>query len=153
MNTQLQNKLYKAYPKIFAQKDLDRSQSAMSRGLCVGDGWHNLIRLLCKTMQSYIDHNRHMISKQVEMRQVKEKFGGLRIYIDFVDIKDEEKLQFPEQEVVMMNEIRGMLSFSEVMSYTICEECGKPGIVRKDLPWIRTLCQEHYEHEVEHKPY
>ena len=32
----------------------------------------------------------------------------------------------------------------EEMSHTVCEECAKPGETR-DLNWIRTLCDEHYQ--------
>lgn len=54
---------------------------------------------------------------------VKEKYGGLRI--DGIGTSDLE-IELGER------------------SQTICEECGEPGEVR-NLNWIRTLCDEHYE--------
>ena len=32
-------------------------------------------------------------------------------------------------------------------SYEVCEVCGKPGKLRRDLPWIRTLCEGCYGKE------
>ncbi len=59
-----------------------------------------------------------------EILQVKEKFGGLRFYVqgsnDFFD---------------------GMICMAEQASYTICEQCGKPGKPRSG-GWILTLCDE-----------
>lgn len=63
-----------------------------------------------------------------EICQVKEKFGGLRFYIN--DGTDEmfDRIHKAERE-----------------SYTICEITGTPGKVRTDLPWHMTLCDEQYE--------
>ena len=60
--------------------------------------------------------------------QVKEKFGGLRFYINGGS-----------------NEIYDRISEAEKESYTICEVTGKPGELRTDVGWIRTLCDEEYE--------
>src|SRR5210317_1330985 len=55
MNSSLQDRLYQKYPKIFAQKDLDMTQTAMCWGISCGDGWFNIIDNLCSEIQSYID--------------------------------------------------------------------------------------------------
>lgn len=62
---------------------------------------------------------------QVVAAQVKEKFGGLRFYVDGGD-----------------DEIYAMISFAEAMSYRMCEECGSPGTTG-GRGWIRTLCSAH----------
>lgn len=59
--------------------------------------------------------------------QVKEKFGGLRFYIDRGTDRH-----------------YNLISFAESMSYRICEECGKPGM-NYPLGWYQTLCEEHAE--------
>lgn len=33
---------------------------------------------------------------------------------------------------------------AENKSSTICEICGRQGSLRADLPWMKTLCDEHY---------
>ena len=62
--------------------------------------------------------------------QVKEKFGGLRFYIN--DANDE---------------VFDVIDEYEVDSYTICEVCGEKGKERTDIGWIRTLCETHYNKE------
>ena len=57
--------------------------------------------------------------------QVKEKFGGLRFYIDRGTDKDYH-----------------YITFAESMSYRTCEKCGKPGM-NYTMGWFQTLCDEH----------
>ncbi len=83
---------------------------------CVGGGWHKLI-----------DKLYDRLPKNVEVLQVKEKFGGLRFYIG-----------------AATEDIHNFIAEVERESYTICEVCGEPGKPR-DLPWILTLCDAHYK--------
>jgi hypothetical protein len=62
---------------------------------------------------------------QVVAFQVKEKFGGLRFYINSSDAF-----------------IYGAIDMAEKMSYRICEDCGRSGKSRNDRSWILTLCDE-----------
>lgn len=48
-------KLCAKYPKIFADRGKNMQESCMYWGLAVGDGWYNLIDILCLTIQSHID--------------------------------------------------------------------------------------------------
>ena len=57
--------------------------------------------------------------------QVKEKFGGLRFYVQAATDKH-----------------YSYISFAESMSYRTCEECGSPGKTYTD-GWHRTLCDIH----------
>jgi len=57
--------------------------------------------------------------------QIKEKFGSLRAYFDNTT-----------------KEMNALISEAENKSYTICEECGQEGKIRKG-GWIRCLCDEH----------
>lgn len=61
--------------------------------------------------------------------QVKEKFGGLRFYVNGATEKH-----------------WNYISFAESMSYRICEVCGSPGKVHTN-GWHRTLCDIHAEME------
>lgn len=56
------------------------------------------------------------------IKQVKEKFGTLRVYLEGYD-----------------NVIAEISNFAESMSVTTCEECGNIGEIRK-FKWIKTLC-------------
>jgi hypothetical protein len=63
-----------------------------------------------------------------QVTQVKEKFGGLRFYIN-----------------EGTDEIFKRISEAENKSYEICEVTGEPGTLRTDIGWYRTLCDEEYE--------
>lgn len=57
--------------------------------------------------------------------QVKEKFGGLRFYVNGATDKH-----------------HNYIDFAESMSYNICEQCGSPGQTYH-MGWHRTLCDKH----------
>jgi len=81
---------------------------------CVGDGWKDLIETC---FNACVEHD-------VCVSQVKEKFGGLRFYVGPAS-----------------TEVFDIIDECELLSYTICELCGKPGRPREG-GWIRTLCDE-----------
>jgi len=128
VKAELQNKLYEKYPKIFVQKDMDKTQTAMCWGISCGDGWYTLIDELCANIQNRMtnfDRNKpeedHMVCQAV---QVKEKFGGLCFYIYGGD-----------------DYISGMISLAESMSYHVCTECSNPSEKQdNNRGWIYTLC-------------
>ncbi len=140
MKEELQQKLFNKYAKLFRQKDMSVKESAMSWGICVGDGWYDIIELLCSHIQNRIENvNRNIDYKlkengpalvpynpgylKCEVTQVKEKFGGLRFYVDCDD-----------------DYIDGLISLAEGMSYKTCSECGAKSSNQVKRGWIYTLC-------------
>ena len=100
---------------------LNRIPKGWGRWIDCGRGWYPL---LVET-----DQRLAALDPAYEVHQVKEKFGGLRYYHQFVtEGSDSEAGWEIEQE-------------AENRSYTICETCGAPGKSRDD-GWIRTLCDE-----------
>jgi len=91
MKKELEQKLYNKFPKLFVQKDLPMTQTAMCWGIDTPDEWYNIIDTACEQIQSMIDNNKHLSDKfpQIEFTQVKEKFGALCMYYypstDYVD--------------------------------------------------------------------
>lgn len=68
----------------------------------------------------------HLAQAEAELpvaSQVKEKFGGLRFYVDGGTKKH-----------------YAYISFAEAMSYKICEECGATRNVHQTTGWVRTIC-------------
>ena len=82
MKQNLENILYKDFPKLFAQKDLDKMQTCMCWGIECPDEWFDVIYAACQCIQTMTDNNKHISDKypQVEFTQVKEKFGLLCMY-------------------------------------------------------------------------
>ena len=127
MNKELQEKLYKKYPKIFIQKHLPMQQTAMCWGISCGDGWYDIIDTLCFNIQARVNSEEIKDPSFVcQATQVKEKFGGLRFYVyggdDYID---------------------GLIEMAEDMSYKICSECGNKSdpSENNNRGWIYTLCK------------
>jgi len=122
MKKELQEKLFKKYPKIFKQRKLPMTETCMCWGIDTGDGWYALIDMLCSLLQWDIDRNKHA---QIEAVQVKEKFGTLRFYVNGSDAKQD-----------------GIIDFAELLSGSICEECGSNKDVKQTTGWIYTRCSD-----------
>ena len=86
--------------------------------VCVGAGWH---RLIIKLVEDLFE-----MGWDGKVNQVKEKFGGLRFYIDY-------------QGKPVHQGIRDRITEAEVESMVVCEYCGRPGKERGG-GWIKTLC-------------
>lgn len=100
------------------------------QAVACSEGWDDLIRRL---------HNRLVgIDPNYRVMQVKEKFGGLRYYIEPSQGLDEmlcRRLYEVEYE-------------AEAESFHICEVCGEPGETRGGS-WYRTLCDTHHREREE----
>jgi hypothetical protein len=145
MRQELDEKLCKDYPKIFANRNGDMTTTAMCWGFEHGDGWFNIINALCANMQHHIDwkngqrerllkdnpYNQKIRDEvpQVVVDQVKEKFGTLRFYYHGGD-----------------DAIDGMVRMAESMSAFTCEKCGAPGKMR-GRGWLYTACDAHTREE------
>jgi hypothetical protein len=119
MKTELQNKLFDKYPKIFAQKDLPTSQTSLCWGIDTGDGWYDILDTLCGQIQNH----QNLFGLNVEAVQVKQKFGGLRFYYNGGD-------EF----------IEGLTSMAEAISNRTCEECGSPATTTTRGHYTKTQC-------------
>lgn len=133
MNEALARDLYLKYPKIL------KTEAGNEVSLDVGDGWYDLLDVLCSQVQHHIDwkngdgqYSKYKDSRkegdhvpQLVAEQVKEKFGTLRFYAFGGDEKT-----------------AGMIELTEALSGRTCEECGASGKLTKG-GWIRTLCRRH----------
>ena len=181
MKNELDEALVAKYPKIFKYRHAPMTHTAMCWGFDCGDGWYNIIDVLCANIQNHVDQKRKARTRALKYNralkralagdtrpiqmhftfgnktepdewaiefsnkaivrakfekvppgmshitasQVKEKFGGLRFYTNgYTD------------------EISGMISMAESMSYRTCEVCGAPGR-SNSYGWISTLCDTH----------
>ena len=135
MKEELDKKLCEKYPKIFKNRNGSMQETCMYWGFSHDDGWYDIIDSLCASIQNHINNKRYQFREmsqedfdeehQVVAAQVKEKFGGLRFYVDGGD-----------------DWVYGAISMAESMSYRTCEVCGAPGKTR-GTGWVRTTCDEH----------
>lgn len=107
------------YPRLFPTGPLPW-------GFEHGDGWCNLIETLCARLDTILQAEP---CASIRMKQVKEKFGGLRFYYELHDASDE-----------MVNGIRQAVNLAAAASKHICERCASPASVDKKASWLSALC-------------
>jgi hypothetical protein len=124
MKRELEEKLTKAFPSQFVGRNKDIRTSLMGFGCECGNGWYGLISHVC----TLIDR----LNAPVEWVQIKEKFGGLRMY-----------LRWTGECVDLVHElVFHLLDTAEQQSFRTCEQCGdtKTAKVGNDHGWWRTEC-------------
>jgi len=159
MRRDLDEALCAKYPLIFKDRNENMQHTAMCWGFSHGDGWYNILDVLCGMLTSDYRQAKSRYDHLIEVgvggtlygtklvtqeaideakikldeetlkvpvaSQVKEKFGGLRFYVNGATDKH-----------------WNFISVAENMSYRTCEECGAPGKTYTD-GWHRTLCDIH----------
>ena len=130
MKEELDKALCEKYPKIFADRYKPMTETCMSWGFDIGDGWYQIIDILCRQIQHHVDWKQAQKDKykrgdgcpQVVAVQVKEKFGTLRFYCTGCSDK-----------------IHKLINKAEEESGFICEDCGERGEVRGRF-WLMCRC-------------
>lgn len=119
MNHNLENSLKSKFPQLLADMDY----------LDVGDGWGSIIENMCFLIQNdyKLKSMENPLTKQPKFVQIKQKFGGLRAYLEYSS----------------QNEYaNAVIDMAEKMSCCTCEFCGNAGsepvILRS---WITNLCK------------
>jgi len=131
MKKELDEKLCKEFPLLYRLRRGKPHETSMCWGFSVDDGWFDLIYDLSVKIEKIIVGIKaeNLDTDLPYASQVKEKFGGLRFYMNSAT-----------------KDIYDLISKAEADSYTICESCGKPGTTKRGS-WINTLCDEHHEEE------
>ncbi len=176
MNRKLDKQLCEKYPKIFVNRNGDMKSTLMCWGFECGDGWFNIIDVLCGQIQHKIDHENKKRADAIKFNQMLEDcshtdYRTFNEYYSFGDdafrlkklqtILDEKPREVPDEypQVVAVqvkekfgglrfyvdggtSEIHNYISFAESISYRTCEECGSPGRAYRS-GWHKTLCEVH----------
>lgn len=103
------------HPSSFIACGYDETMALES----VGPGWSDIVREALAVVEG-----------RGRLVQVKEKFGGLRLYAD----------SNPELSLDDDGAMRTALAAIERRSLTQCEQCGAPGSLMARRHWYRTLC-------------
>ncbi len=96
-------------------------------GCIAPDGWQKIVEET-DAMLAHID-------PEYEIHQVKEKYGTLRYYFG----------TWHEPDTIESKIMNAIERAAEYRSSFTCQICGKSGETRWNLPWVQTLCDEHYE--------
>lgn len=133
--------LYDKYPDLFQNRLKSPMESCLSFGVECNLGWYDIISSLCWMIKQHED-NKAWRKKYLEENdpeklaaepeyfpvkfdQIKEKYGGLRVYFSGGD-----------------DYVEGLVSMTEAVSYDICEICGNKGEANKE-GWISVRCETH----------
>lgn len=97
----------------------------------VGGGWIGLVEEFYREMNSQYQAAENKVEwiKKFDVLCIKEKFGCLEIYY---------AAKQTQEQFDRVHEILGK-------SITVCEICGRPGELRRDLSWLKTLCDKHHQ--------
>lgn len=115
MRNKLQQNLFVEFPFLYGHM----------RGLEIQDGWYDILYKMSWRISNYIVTSQSGLSLQdVAASCVKEKFGGLRVYLN---------TKIPNTY------IDGIVSDAMTEAWETCECCGYPGSLRQD-GWWQTLC-------------
>jgi hypothetical protein len=135
----------------------DLIQKSEQEYIGVGPGWHHIIDALFGLLSRDVEEARYQLNDALEnpMRQydkslselegaletaikqlptilqIKEKFGGLRVYTNGTT-----DIQY------------AYIEFAAAMASHTCETCGAPGTSR-NTGWIKTLCDKHHQEREE----
>ena len=93
----------------------------------VGKGWTEILANAFKQIAEAFDKVGADFS-EFSVAQIKEKFGGLRIYTGAIDVS-------------VADQAYKIIDDAETESYVTCEYCGEPGKPRKG-GWTKTLCDD-----------
>lgn len=124
MNDKSWESLYEKYSSLFEHRK-DRS-IPLKYGIECDIGWYDILSSLCFLIAQHENNIKTRNIYLVKFTQIKEKLGGLRIYID------------NKQD----SYIDGLIAMAESWSYKTCEKCGEKGSLRNKNNWLKTLCDK-----------
>lgn len=119
-------RLYLHFPIIYRGHH-ERRYPLNKEGMACGNGWFNLIYKLSRdieTIAKQLSADGSDENKLPKVIQVKQKFGGLRLYM-----------------VNQTRVISALIEEAQKASFEICETCGQPGKAFSDDGWFRTVCE------------
>lgn len=120
----LEQEIINKYPYMFELMKVESPHYPIRYGFACDDGWIPLLEILFKGIAE-LD-----TEKAVRIFQIKEKFGGLRFYIEF------------DTKVEYSKAIYNLINKAEEASYNICERCGATPAKQTSKGWIKTLCSK-----------
>ena len=168
MKDELDAKLVKNHPSLLKNRYGDMRHTCMCWGFECGDGWYDILERLFTKLDK-------IAPERVVIDQVKEKFGGLRVYYTYIGKETwweavpgtfynyvrsllPNKISNPTIKFLKYIGLKGPYDRvhdavwkAEAESYKTCEWCGKSGEQSGISGWIRTLCNECQAKSVEGK--
>jgi len=119
-----QTEIIKKYPELFGKPPFDPMKTLIGFGFEVNKGWIPILEEGFQKIADFINKNE---IKDFRIQQVKEKFGGLRVYCNYY-----------------MDPIDDIIDWMEEECAHTCDVCGSPdGKLRQDM-WMAIRCDSCY---------
>ena len=127
MDETKQRRLQSRFPMLY--RDLGMNDTSLLYGLCVGDGWFDLLWKLSEDLEK--------LDPALVANQVKEKFGTLRFYLAQSDLEmcHETGDVFSLAPQSKGERVRERIRLAEKQSAGTCEKCGAPGKLHREGYW------------------
>jgi hypothetical protein len=148
MSPELERRLIDRWPKWF-DTDGDVQRTLMPFGFQVRDGWFHLIWSLCEDLEPLVAGYERETGQSFEVLQVKEKFGGLRFYVNEGSDPIWQRIERAEMDSLRTCEVCGKLAQqNDVWTKTLCDDTptrGHPSAYRGSNETMRKDCPERGE--------
>ena len=139
MREELEKELRRIAPQFLAEMDLNEMQSCMARGIECYDGWFEPLKRFCENVEAL---NKESPDKVIVAKQIKTKFGDIRVYWGIEDknkpLLEREPVQDDSLEHIMNEEVINL----ENECRNTCEICGSKGVKKEYYTYICKKCKE-----------
>ena len=123
------NKTSTVLTREYLKQEFPLTCSDIYCGVYVNAGWNKIVLKAIETLEWLCKETGYRCS----VAQIKEKFGGLRLYVDCED---------PHNDYFWTT-VHAITNQAENTSLHICEICGKYAHLDKSNYWLVTLCNQH----------
>ena len=120
MSPEIEKEFFERWPDFFIHKD-DPMKSLMRFGFACEDGWLHIIFRLLSELEVLTANS--IPGDPLQVKQVKQKFGELRVYTNW-----------------STNEIESVIEAARQLSRRTCERCGQPETLLVSAGWWETRC-------------
>jgi hypothetical protein len=126
---ELEDRLVARFPGFFAGTRLSPRETSMCFGCACEDGWYLTIYDACELLE--------FINAPIVWTQIKEKYGGLRMYYHFTQAATPN---------LMPDAVDVIISAAEERASHTCESCGNhyTASIRCTYGWYRCECDDCY---------
>lgn len=124
------------YAPLADRVPADRQDKNFVFVISCGSGWKNIIfNLVAEMDKIWTGYMRKPGRDAWKLLQLKEKFGGLRFYVQYPESEDSDAKDRKEQSYAAID-------FAETQAWKTCERCGKEGHTMSFRYYIATVCDE-----------
>ena len=101
----------------------------------VPEGWARLVEELFRKLEALLDDEQ---AARLEIRQIKEKFGSLRVYAQLHPGPGATELS--EGDAPLHQHVIRLVHEAETCTLHVCDSCGAPSEIRSFAGWMTTRC-------------